>query len=292
MSKYPTGFIFQKSSDHNIDNNNDQCKPVHPRSDSDNPKNGTWLIICGDKNNSNRLRVRFVPVPGCGHFGFIEHTLSGKIIHPLAGSDSEDLDEDTHLVYHSNRHRGALFGFDENNYEIKHIGGKIWHPRGGFPNPHDGTVCVLHRHHHAAARFYFSDINGNPMSPYPSPNLSGDWRLVKAFVTPETSDTFTIKYKVGKSQTKSTTTQSVWKDSVDHSKFKEIFRASGKFSDTMENTSSETWMEEREESYKISVIKGETVVVWQYVFAMERFGDEWSFKSMIIDKTNNLDVKP
>ena len=35
---------------------------------------------------------------------------------------------DTHLVYHEDRHHGALFEFDEEDYVIKHIGGKIWHP--------------------------------------------------------------------------------------------------------------------------------------------------------------------
>lgn len=275
----PIGYIIHQSS----------RKLVHPKGGSHHPGNDTYLVIHSDKNDPARLQVRFVPVQGHGHFGYIEHVSSGKIVHPCGGG--LDPGNDTALVYHGDRHSGALFGFNEEGYEIMHIGGKIWHPEGGSPNPGNDTTCVLHSGRHAAARFYFGDLNGNPMSPYPSPNLSGDWKLVRAFVTPETSHTYTITYKVGKSQTRSMTTQHAWKISAGI-EIKEIFSASAEYSGFVERTSSNTWTEEREESHTINVSEGETIVVWQYLFTMEQYGDEWSFQSTIIGDTNSLDVKP
>ena len=117
-----------------------------------------------------------MPVQGYSTFGYIEHVSSGKIIHPAGGKVNPG--NNTPLVYHDDRHNGALFEFDEKDYVIKHIGGKVWHPRGGSPNPKNDTVCVLHSDRHAAAKFYFGDIDGNPMSPYPSLNLTGDGRII------------------------------------------------------------------------------------------------------------------
>ena len=275
----PIGYIFHQSS----------RKLVHPKGGSPNPGNDTRLVVYNAKNDPARLQVRFVPVQGQGHFGYIEHVSSGKIVHPSGGS--LDPGNDTDLVYHSDRHSGALFGFDEEGYEIKHIGGKIWHPKGGSPNPGNDTTCVLHSDRHAAAKFYFGDLDGNAISPYPSPNLNGDWKIVKAFVTPQTSHEFTVTYKVGKMQSKSTTTQLAWKVSAGV-EIEGIFSASTEFSGMVSKTSSSTWTEEREESHTISVKKGETIVVWQYLFSMEQYGDEWSFQSSIIGDTNSLDVKP
>ena len=106
--------------------------------------------------------------------------VSGKIVHPSGGSVKPGNINDTHLVYHEDRHNGALFEFDEEDYVIKHIGRKIWHPRGGSANPKNDTKCVLHNDWHAAARFYFGDIDEKPMSPYPPPNfrLSGDGNII------------------------------------------------------------------------------------------------------------------
>ena len=272
----PIGYIFHQSSG----------KLIHPGPGA---QSGTVLVLHGNKNNPARLQVQFVPAQGYGHFGYIKHVSSGNIVHPSGGSVNPG--NDTPLVYHGDKHSGALFGFNEKEYEIIHFGGKIWHPSGGSPNPGNSMVCVLHSDRHAAAKFYFGDIDGKPMSPYPSPNLSGDWKVVTAFITPEASHRKTIKHKVGKSNTKTTTTQHGWKISEGFD-FEGIFSANAEYSGYVENAQATTWMEEREEIHTFNVIKGETVVVWQYVFAMERFGDEWSFKSTIIGDTNSLDVKP
>jgi hypothetical protein len=283
-----TGYIIHESTK----------KLVHPIVGSSHKffKDNTNLIICdkNDRDNPEELKVRFVPVPGYGHFGFIEHVSSGKIIQPIKEfeenntiKDSDYPKNDTFLVYHSDRHSGALFGFDEENHEIHHHGGRIWHPYKGLPNPEDGTKCVLYGDSHQVSKFYFGDIDGNPMSPYPPPNLSGEWKLVRAFITPEDNGVYTINYKVGKSQPKS---RSVWKGTTDVSN---TFSASNQFSaDFMNKADSATWKEEKEDAHRVIVTKGETTVVWQYVFIMEQYGDELSFKSKIIRNTDSLDDKP
>ena len=168
----PIGYIIHQSSG----------KFVHPKGGSCNPGNNTRLVVHSNRNDPTRLQVRFVPVQGTpgygGHFGYIEHVASGKIVHPSGGS--VDPGNDTHLVYHEDRHHNALFEFDEEGCVIKHTGGKIWHPRGGSANPKNDTKCVLHNDWHVAARFYFGDIDGKPMSPYPPPNLrlSGGGNIV------------------------------------------------------------------------------------------------------------------
>ena len=99
-----------------------------------------------------------------------------------------------------------------------------------------------------------------------------------------------MKYKVGMSQTQSTTTQHAWKFSAEASY--KMFSANAEYSGFVNKTTSSTWSEEKEESHSISVTEGETVAVWQYVFTIEQYGDEWSFQSTIIGDTNSLDVKP
>ena len=168
----PIGYIIHQSSG----------KFVHPKGGSCNPGNNTRLVVHSDRNDPTRLQVRFVPVQGTpgygGHFGYIEHVSSGKIVHPSGGS--VDPGNDTYLVYHEDRHNDAQFEFDEEGCVIKHTGGKIWHPCGGSANPKNDTKCVLHNNWHAAARFYFSDIDRKPMSPTPPPNfrLSGDGNII------------------------------------------------------------------------------------------------------------------
>ncbi|CAB3997468.1 c Gal-specific lectin [Paramuricea clavata] len=166
----PIGYLFHRSSG----------KLVHPKGGSSDPGNNTSLVLYDDRSNAGRLQVRFVPAEGSGHFGYIQHVSSGKIVHPQDGR--LDCGENTHLVYHSDRHGGALFAFNEGE-RIVHKGGKIWHPEGGALNPGNDTLCLLHSDAHHAAKFYFGDLNGTKMSPYPDPSLSGSWEMVKAFIS-------------------------------------------------------------------------------------------------------------
>jgi len=54
-------------------------------------------------------------------------------------------------------------------------------------------------------KFYFANIHGNPTSPYPKPNYSGNWKLLKAFITPLADHKFSRTYKVGRNKEKSET---------------------------------------------------------------------------------------
>ena len=154
MSTGPIGYLYHWSS----------RRPIHPIGGSHHPGNDTKLVVHDSKDDPTRLQFRFVAVDGAGHYGYIEHVSSGKVVHPYCGS--LDPDNDTNLVLHSDRHAGALFGFDEDNAVILHRGGKRWHPARGRPLPVNDTPLVLHEEHHDGARFYLGDLKGDPISPH------------------------------------------------------------------------------------------------------------------------------
>ena len=278
MSEGPIGYLFHWSS----------RKLVHPKGGSPDPSNGTDLVVHSDKNNPCRLQFKFVPVDGAGHYGYIEHCSSGKVVHPKGGDLHPS--NSTRLVLHSDRHAGALFGFDEEHVVILHKGGKRWHPKGGDPHPSNGTRLVLHSDMHDAAKFYFANLEGDAMSPYPNPSVSGEWKLLKGFVTTLADHTYTVTFKVGRDWTKSQETQHAWNVSVEAAKG--YFEASAEYSGYVGSTSSETWSEEKEEKYTITVTKAQSVYVWQYVFGLSQYDDTMYFRSTIIGDTNSKDIKP
>ena len=252
---------------------------------------GVDIEVRSDADNvdDDELQFRFVTVDGAGHYGYIEFVANGKIVCPKG----EDLDPDdkTKLLLQKNRHAAALFAFDEENKLILHKSGSIWHPRKGDAKPGNKTDVLLYKSKQDdSGKFYFGDKSGNAMSPYPDPDLSGDWELLQAFVTPLADHTYTMTYKVGKSTTTSETTESAWSVSAEYAV--EVFMASVELSGYVEKTSSETWTEETEETYAISVTQGQSVYVWQYVFGLSRFGENVYFKSSIIGDTDSHEVKP
>lgn len=279
MSTGPVGYIYHSSSG----------KLVHPFGGSSNPNDNTELVLYDNKDDPSRLQMRFVPKRGEGHFGYIEHVSSGKVVHPLGGR--LDPVENARLVLHRDRHDAALFGFNEADKTIIHKGGhKIWHPIDGLPNPSNNTPCVLHSSENDAAKFYFGDINGDPISPYPDRNLSGDWKLLKAFVDPLATHTYSVTYKTGHSEEETDTIRHAWKISAKAAYG--MFKASAEYSGFAERSSSNTWSQEKDETYSITVQKGETVAVWQYVFAVEQLGEEKVFRSNIIGDSNDPESPP
>ena len=114
----PIGWIFHRSSG----------KLVHSRGGSSQPSNDTELVLHSAKDSPSRLQVRFVLVEGFGHFGYIKHATSGKIVHPQGGFLTPG--NSMELVYHSDTHADALFTFDEEHERIVHRDGKIWHLEG------------------------------------------------------------------------------------------------------------------------------------------------------------------
>ena len=252
------------------------------------PSGGDVEVHSAENAADSELKFRFVPAEGAGHYGYIEFVKNDKVICPKGGE--VDPDEKTKLILKENRHAGALFGFDEENKVILHKSGLVWRPKGGDARPDNHTNIYLHSKQDDTAKFYFGDNSGNLISPYPDPDLSGDWQLVQAFVTPLADHTYSLTYKVGKSTTTSETTQTAWKVSAEVAV--EAFTASTELSGYVEKTSSETWTEEKEETYAISVTKGQSVYVWQYIFGMSRYGEDVYFKSSIIGDTNSHDIKP
>ena len=278
MSTGPIGFIYHCSSG----------KLVHPYGGSHKPADNTALVLYDGKDDPSRLQMRFVAEHGEGHFGYIEHVSSGKVVHPCGGSLNPG--ENTCLVLHSDRHHAALFQFNEFDKTLIHKGGKAWHPSGGSPNPANNTYCVLHSTRHSAAQFYFGDINGVPMSPYSSVKLTGNWKVLKAFITPKATHKYKVNYKTGRSLTPISEYEYAW--SLPEVAAYKMFKATAEYFGFVEKSDSNTWGEEKDETKEITVEKGKTVVVWQYVFKAEQLGDECSYFSTIIGDTHSLDIEP
>jgi len=114
--------------------------------------------------------------------------------------------------------------------------------------------------------------------------------VIKAFIDPLATHTFTQTYKVGKSLTSSVTEQHGWNVSAGIAKG--IFSASAEYSGYVEKSSEKTRSQEYEETTTIQVTAGKTVVVWQYVFGMQQYDGVYSFQSDIIGDTDSLEHTP
>ena len=248
---------------------------------------GTDLVF--NSQRGDVCQFKFVKVKGAGHFGYIQHVKSKLVVLP-ATTDTLEATDNSGLIIQKHKHAGALFGFDEDGMFILHRSGKIWCAKGGNPNPTSEESVVLSLNRDDAAKFYFGDENKNPISPYPTPDHSGDWNLLRAFITPQADHTYNQTYKIGRSKTETDMSQHAW--SVSAGFAMGLFSADGDYRGAVEETSSETWSEEKEESYTISVTGDKSVFVWQYTFTISQFGEEVKFLSSIIGDTNDVNVKP
>lgn len=138
-------------------------KFIHPKCGNCYPPNGNRLVIWSSDSMEFKLKVRFIPIEGEGQYGYIEHCASRKLVHPVTGLAT--IKNGTELVYHSDRHVGCLFKFDEENKTIQHRGGKFWHPKSGFDYPDQGTCVVLWDGVHKNTHFIFVDGSNNQISP-------------------------------------------------------------------------------------------------------------------------------
>jgi hypothetical protein len=135
-------------------------------------------------------------------------------------------------------------------------------------------MCVLHSDHNDAGRFSFRSTYGKELSPYPRPTIKHGWKIIGAFLSPLGSHTHTMKYKVGRSKTRSIGT--TWNIRAER-----VFE----YYSYAKVAGSSTWSEEREETSQIHVEKGDSVVVWQYVLSASQCDEEWSFRSNLIADT-------
>ena len=286
MEDGPPGYIVHWSSD----------KLVHPYGGSDTPTNDTTLVVHSEGRRREgaeyRLQFRFVAVPDAGHFGYIEHVPSKKIVHPYGGY--LDPSNDSKLVYHTDRHAACLFAFDEDGNRIIHRSGKIWHPYGGAASPWNNTSVVLHSDRHEAACFYFVNTSMKKVSPYPPPNLSLEWIELNSSIDPQEQHQLSFVYKVGVLRSKTVTnvgpTDYRWTISADKAKM--LFSASSKYSNFIVSTSANTWNDETEVRTTRTVQKGKSVVIWQCTFVLEQYGDEYKFRSNILESTDSSTRKP
>ena len=263
-------------------------KLVHPHSGSDNPENGEEAVLWTGGLGEKRLQFRFVPEPGHGHFGNIQHVPSGKYLHPKSGLT--DPENGTTIVFWSGTHVGTLFAFDEVNQVIRHRRGKYMHAKSGNSMPSNGTRVVMWDGFHDGARFFFVNNLGEKISPYPTPELRGEWKIIFAVDDPKAIHTYEIKHKVGRSVTTTTTEQHSWNISAEIGI--KWFSASAEYGGFVQRANSQTWNEETEVTHKIEIKPGKSVVVWQYVFSASQFDDECVFSSNILGDTTSVDNKP
>lgn len=283
----PIGYIYHLSSK----------KPVRPLGGELSPANGTELVVNGAKGEKDVLQFRFVRVKEFGHFGYIEHVGSSKVVH---ATDSNK------LVLLEERNVNALFTFDLERYLIVHRNGKYWHIKGDSPTPQNDTSCLLQTPEvkdtgfnnaepkeaviNDTAKFYFGKFDAHHLYPYSSPKVSHDWKLLQAFITPKSHRTFVIDYKVGRTKQFSETNTHAWKISTELA-FSFLKGHLG-YDGSISTTETSTVTKEKNVTLTIDVPKDHTVCVWQYVYCITEYGDEMLFQSNIICDTDSLDKKP
>ncbi|WAR15322.1 LEC-like protein [Mya arenaria] len=265
-------------------------KFFHPDGGKSNPGNGTSVVLHSDIHANMHWRFR----KETDYWGYIEHVASGKCIHPNGGSLTPG--NGTRLVIHSDRHYGALFALDSKNDHVIHKGGRYAHPDGGRPDPGNGTTVVLHSDIHDAMRFQFV----SPKDPskeilvYGSPNVIGKWEIINAVINPKAEHKSTISVKIGKSKTESTTStfEYKWESSFGVAIKAITASVSQSVRFMIEKTSSETWTEEKTRTKEITVSPGNTVVTWQYKFAVEQNDSRALFQSNLLADTDSETTVP
>ena len=285
MATAPVGNFLFWSNQHSV---------VSPRNDKS--PAGSDLIF---SSKGTGFAFRFVPVKGAGHFGYIQLIGSGSdlFVHP---NDDNTLDpeEGSSLILKQERNAGALFGFVEDDDGVILIlhkaSGKAWRSKDGNPNPKENSTVALNSTALDISKFLFQDKSNKFVSPYPQPELKGDWNLLRAFITPIADHTYNQTYKIGRSRTENEMKEHAWKVSakVAFGLFSAETEITAEYSGAVQETSSETWGEEKEESYTISVTGDKSVFVWQYVFTMSQCDEEVRFLSTIMGDTADPNTKP
>ena len=262
-------------------------KLVHPKGGT-NPGNDDPLVIYTGGAGEYRIQLQFVPVHGEGHFGYIEHMQTRRIVHPENGRSRPK--NDTKLVFHEDRHVGALFMYDSIRKVLVHKSGKNWRSNSGKEYPNDDTLIVLCDREQEGARFEPVNSSLDVIDFYPTPTLGGSWKIINAVIDPKAERTTTVSYTVGKSNTKSASTQHAWSVSAGISI--KWFEASDKYSGHVAHTQETIWQESKTVEYVIKVIPGETVVTWQWNFSAEQYDEEMMFSSTILRDTSSLHTPP
>ena len=274
---------------------------VSPRNDK--TPAGSELIFSKKGTGFNsRFSFQFVPIKGAGHFGYIQFVGSDSgsklFVHPK-GDNTLDPVDGSGLVLKQEQNAGALFGFAEDDDKVILIlhkaSNKAWRSRDGNPNPKENSIVTLNSDVNSdISKFLFLNQSNEWVSPYPHPELRGHWNLLRAFVTPIADHTYKQKYKIGRSRTETEMEKHAWKVSakVAFGFFSGKTEIKAEYSGAVQETSSETWGEEKEESYTISVTGNRSVFVWQFVFTMSQCDEEVRFLSTIIGDTADPNTKP
>jgi hypothetical protein len=214
-----------------------------------------------------------------GPWGYLVWAKDPKYsVHPSGGA--VDAGNGTSLVFHSDRHPGAYFAFNEENRQIVHISGRFCHPLGGSAQPGNNNGIVLYDGYRDATRFYATDGSDRQVNLDLPAQVSVGWRLVFAEDDPLTSRKQTFRVRVGQTVSKQTTKEAALTLSVGM-EFK-LFgtKTSAQLQLAYKLTNSETWTYETERSVTYDIVAGQPVAVWQRVFrAQFPEGSLWEYGS-------------
>ncbi|CAL4122099.1 unnamed protein product, partial [Meganyctiphanes norvegica] len=130
--------------------NNNCGKYIHPEHQHPSVPDNDPLVLLDDRSSSN---THFVFEKNDAKWGYIRHTKSNKVWHPLMGASFAKTNG-TKICLHSDRARHALFTFDEATKQIQHIDGLYVHYNSGREtNPQDGDNIVLYDGQHEGTKW-------------------------------------------------------------------------------------------------------------------------------------------
>lgn len=247
----------------------------------------THLVVRSGDLGEKTLQFRFIPVNGEGSFGYLEHVETGRVVQPVCGTDPPE-NHRTKLHLHSKRHSGALFTYDALKNAIQHISGYYIDL-----NPLDirSDLEILSTiEGRPGSEFKFVGTHNQEVYPCPTPELSGNWKMINCILNPAAYHIYTFSYTTGRSQTQSSTSQHGWGISAEVST--EWFSASAEYSGFVKKTTEDTWNEEKTVERMISVKPGQSIVTWQWVFRATQDSDSLQFNSNILVDTNSLEELP
>jgi hypothetical protein len=222
-----------------------------------------------------------------GSFGYIEHPHCNRVVHThfawLHPPDNSD------IYVHTDLQGAAVTWCYDDNYEyIIHRGGQLLQPMYQSVNPSEGHPMSVHTQGGPAAKMMFVPLNGDSF--YPEPTLTGKWVKLFEIENADSEVIYTVNHIVGKTMSIKATDAVCYTASKDRSI--KWFGESSELGGFANLTQTVTWEEETANSHTLTVLKGETTVLWQWVFFATRLQEQYQFRSTILAVTHDVNMTP
>ena len=182
-------------------------KYIHPYNSS--TEDGAYLVIkeVPSTTGSRITDMQFRFISEENGWGYLQHVISQKYIHPE--NDPLQPYPGSYLVINSNKNAACLFAIDQRNDWIVHKGGLPVHAQYDSPDPYAGTYIVLDQSKNDAMKWKLVDQvrSTTEVSIYGKAEAWGEWKILNAILNPEAEHVTQFEYKLGKSKTRSSTTE-------------------------------------------------------------------------------------